>query len=96
MRGNLHRAGESFEKFLGASTSSNANDPLAANPALVGLAELAREWNRLDRAQELLERADQNIRHVIAAPRFYLTYAAVLRATLTGPGAGTKPLRLAA
>ena len=92
LRGHLTRAQHAFEKILTAHAASAAHTsgvasgsaadpyPLTVNPALVGLAELDREWNRLAAAQEKLERARVHLNMEIGAPRFFVTYAAVLRA----------------
>lgn len=80
LRGRLTRARHAFEKILNAQDSTAHPYPSSLNPALVGLAELDREWNQLSAAQEKLERARINLNPEIGAPRFFLTYAAVLRA----------------
>lgn len=92
LRGHLTRAQHAFEKILAAHEKDAANGsdaavgatadpyPLTVNPALIGLAELDREWNRLSAAQEKLERARSHLNMEIGAPRFFVTYAAVLRA----------------
>lgn len=80
LRGRLTRARRTFEKILDAENSAIHPAPFSLNPALIGLAELDREWDRLAEAQEKLERARLNLNLEIGAPRFLMTYAAVLRA----------------
>lgn len=80
LRGNLHHAAENLDRLARDLPAPNSHGPSPSSQVLVRLADLEREWNHLDRALEKLERVEQNIRDIIAAPFFYLTYAAVLRA----------------
>ena len=52
---------------------------LSINPLLGGLAEIEREWNRLEAARLKLEPIRRNMRDELGAQRYYLTHAAVLR-----------------
>lgn len=80
LRGNLHRAHESLEKILDSHSVLADRNLLSVNPVIGGLAEIEREWNQLDAARAKLERIRQNMRDELGVQRFYLTYAAVLRA----------------
>jgi LuxR family maltose regulon positive regulatory protein len=87
LRGQLKRAARRLEKVLAVQESSHTAEAAHVNSPLVGLAELDREWNHLDAAEQKLERARQHLNVEIGAPRFYLLYSAILRAKQNFNGA---------
>ncbi len=81
LRGQLGGAARRLEKILHAQEAMpTATNNIQLNSALVGLAELDREWNLLEEAQRKLARAAEQLNIAIGAPRFYLLSGAVQRA----------------
>lgn len=80
LRGQLHDAAAGLEKNLKLRNAHGTPELPRVYAGWIVLADLDREWNRLDHATEKLEFARAHVRGDFGAVRLFLTFAAVLRA----------------